>query len=78
MADVAAAERPAVNYGDLYASSSAPAADDELEKMREKHKQRSVAVVANPALHGIHGLLLCPADVLQLCNAGLHGLAQSM
>lgn len=46
MADVAAAERPAVNYGDLYASSSVPAADEELEEMREKHKHRSVAVVA--------------------------------
>ena len=41
MADVASAERPtAVNYGDLYATSSAPADDDELEEMREKHKQR--------------------------------------
>ena len=40
MAEVAAAERPAVNYGDLYASSSAPAVDGELEELREKHKQR--------------------------------------
>ena len=40
MADVAAAERPEVNYGDLYASSSEPAADAELEEQREKHKQR--------------------------------------
>ncbi|KAK9839814.1 hypothetical protein WJX81_003513 [Elliptochloris bilobata] len=41
MGDVAAAERPAVNYGDIYASTSEPAANDELAEMREKHKQRA-------------------------------------